>query len=278
MPGSGFKVKRQKFGVGILIFLVIFGAVFTGAGYFALNSSSVDAGWQRVSGEIVSLSNGTSDGSTTYSPVVKYSVDGEAYRVTSSFSSSFAPTIGETREVAYNPAQPNQAKVVEEAGTTWWLWVFPLSGVAIIVIAIISFIKSLQRSGEIRRLMQTGQKLQGVMTDLQSTGTNNNGSKIVVSAVDATGATQSYLSDSITGIGGIAMADFQTNPIAIDVYVDPLNPKNYYVDIADVPGLTPQRISELLQSAAKRVQTQTVAAPQPTTPPVDNPQPPIPKL
>lgn len=278
MFNNGLKAKRQKFGIGSLILLLLFGAVFTGVGFFALNGTAIDAEWQRIPGEIIDVKSGISDSSTTYSAVVKYSVNGEDYRIISSFGSSFAPTIGEKREVVYNPSQPTQAKVVEDASTTWWLWIFPIVGIVILISAPVSFIRSLLRSREIRRLTQTGQKLQGVMTDLQPTSTNNRSSKIVVSAVDMTGTTQSYLSDPISGIGGLAMADFQTNPIAIDVYVDPLNPKNYYVDISDVPGLTPQRINELLQSAAKRMQPSTLVTPQPTIPPVDNPQPPAPKL
>lgn len=280
MLGNGFKAKRQKFGVGSLIFLLLFGAVFAGAGFFAINSSKVDPNWTRISGEVVDSSSRISDGSTTYTAVVKYSVNGQEYQTTSSFSSSFAPTIGEKREIAYNPSQPNQAKVVEGAGATWWLWLFPIIGVAILIIAPVSFIKSLKRSSEINNLMQTGQKLQGILTDIQSAGSNNNNSyKIVVSATDNTGTVQNYVSDSIGGIGGLAMADFQSNPIPIDVYIDPTNPQNYYVDIADIPNLTPERITQLIQSAAKTAQPQTVLnAQQPTVPPADNSQPPFPKV
>jgi hypothetical protein len=99
-------------------------------------------------------------------------------------------------------------------------------------------------------LVQTGQKLQGVMVDLQSQGTNNNGYKIVVAADNGSGAVQNYVSDSLTGVGSLAMADFRTSPIPIDVYVDPSNPENYYVDISDIPNLTPERIQSLLQAAA----------------------------
>lgn len=282
MFGNGFKAKRQKFGVGSLIFLLLFGAVFAGAGFFAINSSKVDPSWTRISGEVVDSSSRISDGSTTYTAVVEYSVSGQEYRTTSSFSSSFAPTIGEKREIAYNPTQPNQAKVVEGAGATWWLWLFPIIGVAILIIAPVSFIRSLKRSSAINNLMQTGQKLQGILTDIQSTGgsNNNNSYKIVVSATDNSGTVQNYVSDSIGGIGGLALADFRSNPIPIDVYIDSTNTQNYYVDIADIPNLTPQRITELIQSAAKTTQPQTVlnAQQQPTLPPTDNPQTPFPKI
>lgn len=280
MFGGGFKAKRQKFGVGSLILLLLIGAVFAGVGFFAINSSKVDPNWTRTSGEVVDALSRIRDGSTTYTAIVKYSANGQEYQTTSGFSSSFSPTIGEKREIAYNPSQPNQAKVVEGLGATWWLWLFPAIGIAILIIAPVSFIKSLKRSSAINNLMQTGLKLQGVLTDMQSTGNNNNNSyKIVVSAADNTGVVQNYVSDSIGGIGGLAMADFRNNPIPIDVYIDPANPQNYYVDIADIPNLTPERITQLIQSATKTTQPQTVlGAQQPTVPPVDNLQPPFPKI
>lgn len=274
MFGNGFKAKRQKFGVGSLIFLLLFGAVFAGVSLFIINGMRIDPSWTQISGEVVDTTSKVSDGSTTYSAVVEYSVNGQEYRATSSSSSSFAPTIGEKREVAYNPAQPNQAKVVEGA-TAGLLWLFPIIGVAILVIAPIAFIRSLKRSSAINNLMQTGLKLQGILTDIQSTSGNNNSSyKIVVSATDNTGTVQNYVSDSVGGIGGLAMADFRTNPIPIDVYIDSANPQNYYVDIADIPNLTPERIAELVQSATKTTQPQMVlGVQQPIAPPADSAQP-----
>ncbi len=278
MFGSGFKAKRQKFGVGSLIFLLLFGAVFAGAGFFAMNSSKVDPSWTRMSGEVVDSTSWVSDGSTTHTAVVKYYVNGQEYRTKSNVSSSFAPTIGEKREIAYNPTQPNQAKVIEGTGATWWSWLLPVIGVAILIIAPVLFIRSLKRSSAINNLMQTGQKLQGILTDIQSTGSNDNNSyKIVVSATDNSGTVQNYVSDSIGGIGGLAMIDFRSNPIPVDVYIDPTNPHNYYVDIADIPNLTPQRITELIESVAKQ-QTVLSSQQQPTRPTTDNPQTPFPKL
>ena len=52
------------------------------------------------------------------------------------------------------------------------------------------------------------------------------------------------------------MADFRNNPIAIDVYIDTTNPKKYYVDISDIPNLTPERIQELIKSALDRKPTE----------------------
>lgn len=268
---TGFKTRRQKFGVGSLIFLVLFGAIFTGAGVAALKQTKIDPSWTRVTGEVVDLSSHTSDGSTTYSPIVKYEVNGRSYRVASSISTSSYPSIGEKREIAYNPSRPDQSKVVEGAGSTWWLYLFPAVGIACLVIAPVSFIRSVKRSGNINRLMQSGQKLQGILVDVQSEGSNNNsGYKIVVSATDTSGTVQNYVSDSLAGIGGVAMADFRNNPIPIDVYVDPANPQNYYIDVANIPNLTPERIGELIKFATQNKQGGTFAdREKPSTPPIN---------
>ncbi|MDB5164847.1 MAG: hypothetical protein JWL89_473 [Candidatus Saccharibacteria bacterium] len=265
---TGFKTRRQKFGVGSLIFLLLFGAMFTGAGVVALKSTKIDPSWSRVSGQVTDSSSSISNGSTIYAAVVQYKVNGQAYQVTSSTSSSSYPHIGDSRQVAYNPSQPNEAKVVEGAGSTWWLYLFPAVGIACLVIAPYTFIKSLRRSGDINHLIQVGQKLQGVLTDVQSMGGNNNNNsyKIVVSATDNTGTVQSYVSDVLGGIGGLAMADFRNNPVPIDVYVNPANPKDYYVDVSDIPNLTPERIAELIKSATHSQSNTFADGEKPPTP------------
>lgn len=100
-------------------------------------------------------------------------------------------------------------------------------------------------------MIQNGQQLQGVLVNINSSGSGSGSSyRIEVSAVDPSGAVQNYLSDHLTGIGGLAMMDFRNTPIPIDVFVDPLDHRNYYVDVADIPNLTPERIMELLKSVA----------------------------
>ena len=58
------------------------------------------------------------------------------------------------------------------------------------------------------------------------------------------------MSDSISGIAAIAMEDFRTTPIPMDVYIDSANPNSYYVDASGVPELTAGGIVDLLKKAA----------------------------
>ncbi len=142
-----------------------------------------------------------------------------------------------------------------------------------IVLGTFLFIRSIKRNNNIKRLIQSGQKLQGVVVDVSEA---NNGDVITVSATGPSGNVQSYTSDPVQGIGVVSLADFKNNPIPIDVYIDPADPENYYVDISDVPNLTPERINELFKSMTSNSQTNTVAGGQsvhhptpPNNPPVE---------
>ena len=281
LGNTGIKVRRQKFGLGAFIILVLLGIAFTAFGLFIVRSSQIDKSWIKVRGEVVEVSSTISQGSTLYTPIIKYEVNGQSHRITPSSSSSFYPT-GSHREVAYNPARPNEAKVIEGTGTKLLLLAFPAIGMLLLVLAPILFFRSIKRSQRISNLTQTGQKLQGVITDIQSTGSTNGNNvyRIVVSAVDPAGATQNYKSDSLAGVAGLAMADFRNNPIPIDVYIDPADPKNYYVDISDIPNLTPERIGELIKSAISNARPTTMTQPAvpsqiPPAPQTEN-KPPLP--
>jgi hypothetical protein len=267
---SNFKVKRQKFGIGALLFMVIFGAIFAGAGFFMYKSMQIDESWTRTQGKITGASSRISDGSTTYTPIVEYTVDGVNYQTTGALSSSAYPNVGSASEVAYNPATPNESKVVGGASSILFLGVFVVIGAVLVLLAPFLFIRSLKRSNKISNLVQTGQKLQGVITDIQSEGNNSSGYKIVVSATDNSGVVQQYFSDKLNGAAGLAMADFQNNPIPIDVYIDSTNPQHYYVDISDIPNLSSERILELIKTAVSRNQPQSFVANQPPVQP--NPQ------
>ncbi len=268
-----FKTRRKKFGVGSLLLVLFIGALFTAIGFVFYNSTKINASWKRVNGTVVAASTGSSsNGGTTYAAVVSYMVNGQVYRVTNNASSSSYPSMGAVSQVAYDPSNPQDAKVVASNGEKTILLIFPTIGVLMLVLGPVLFIRSLRRSEDINDLKQTGQKVQGVITEIQSSSNgssrNGNGYRIVVSATGLDGAVQQYTSDWLQGIGGLAMMDFRTNPLPIDVYVDSANSQNYYVDVSEVPNLTPERITELIQSAAKHQASPpaTFAAPSPQEP------------
>ena len=259
------KTGRKKFGIGSLIFMILGGVIFIVVGFSAMNSSKVDPSWKQTTGEIVDVTSRLSsdnDGSRIHRAIIRYEVNGKTYKVTGHKSSSTYPKIGNTLELTYNPSQPSQYKLVSDSSQEWMKYLPFAVGALLLVTGPFLYIRSKKRNDEINRLMQSGQKLQGVMVDVQRFGggvnrsgdsfnrssRSNESYKIVVSAADASGAVQNYVSDSLVGAGIIATADFRSTPIPIDVYVDPVNPKNYYVDVSDIPNLTPERIKDLIES------------------------------
>jgi len=252
---TGFgQVKRQRFGFGTLLMMLLFGTIFTAVGLLAVNVGKIDPSWVRVSGEVVSSVTETGSHGITYAPVVRYSVNGQTYTVTSSVSNSFSPAIGSTEQVAYNPQDAASAKVVTSAALSALIWLFPGIGILILLGSPVLFFLSLKRSNTIKKLIQSGRKIPGILTDVKSTGSTNNRYtyKLIVSATNLSGVVQDYVSDSITGGGSLMLAQLQKSLIPLDVYVDPGNPQNYYVDISEVPNLTPEGITQLLQAATQQ--------------------------
>ncbi len=275
-PTGSFRTKRQTFGVGSLLFLFMFGLVFIGVSVLAYNTFQIDPSWHKTPGTVIDSSQGRSDGSTYYRPIVEYEVSNRKFTVVGNMSSSSRPVIGSRQEVAYSPANPMQSKLVEDAGSTWFLFIFPVVGVVMLLLGPILFMRSRRRNSTVEKLLQGGHKLQGVLVDIQSQQNRNSSSyKIVVSATNQAGVVQNYVSDSLAGIGGLAMADFRNNPIPIDVFVDPLKPNDYYVDVDDIPNLTPERIGELIKSALDKKQGGIVTqATDPAAAPPNTPSPP----
>lgn len=282
---SFLKARRHKFGLPSLIMMMVIGASMLGVFMLIFTSTQIDDSWVRVEGKVVDSKMKRGSKSTTYSSIVEYTVDGTAYRVTSNMGSSSMPSIGSAEEVAYNPSNIADAKVVSD-GAPGVFWLFPAIGVIMIIAAPIFFVRGLMRDRAIRRLKRTGTKLEGVLVDIKRA--NSNSSRLVVAAVDTSGSSKTYVSDAVTGAVGLTLSDFQNTAIPIDVYVDPTNPDNYYVDLSDIPELTPESIKQLVQKAVSgqsvAQQPNIVAAvppapaiPAPATPSgqVVTPQPPI---
>lgn len=143
---GGYKVKKQKFGIGTFFGLLLFGGIFVGAGAYAISQNRIDPSWTYVNGVVVDASRSSGSRSVTYMPVVKYRVLNQEYRVTSTSGSSFYPTIGAMRDVAYNPAHPEQAKAIDSNVMQALLFIFPLIGIVILIAAPIAFVKSFRRS------------------------------------------------------------------------------------------------------------------------------------
>lgn len=276
--------RRSRFGIGSLLMMLVFGGAFGGAGLFLFNSMSINSSWPRIEGKVVALGQSQdTHGNLTYAPTVQYTVSGVSHEVQAGVGTGSHPVLGSSMQVAYDPNDPMQAKVVQGGFVGVMPWLFMLIGAGFLVLAPVLFVRSMLRGKDISNLKQTGQKVQGVITAIQANNSNigtgggpgyygrpmgsamssgNSGYRVMVSAPDLSGQVQNFVSDNVTGIGELAMADFQQHPIPIDVYINPSNPKDYYVDIEELPGLTPDRIKDLIAAA-----TSHGAAPMSEVPP-----------
>ena len=82
--------------------------LIVGATLYKNNLENKYGDWIRVQGRVVDYEEEYKRGSENdyhwyYSEIVEYEVNGKSYRKTSQSSSNIRPTIGKTREVAYNP-------------------------------------------------------------------------------------------------------------------------------------------------------------------------------
>jgi len=250
--GTIFKARRSGFGVGTLAFMLLFGVIFIGVSFVFIRDDLRSLGWMAVEGTVAEVAQSTdSEGDTMYRPTISYSVDGQTYSVTTDYSSSQSYDVGSRQTIHYNPETPSDG-VLRTNGIGYFIYLFPIVGFSVIIGAIIGFIRDRRRTGQINQLKRSGTKIQGVITDVQSTSGSNgrsNSSQITVSATDGSGRVRHFVSDSMSGLGIVGLADYQTKPVAIDVYLDPTNPEAYYVDLDDIPEISPERITDLLQMA-----------------------------
>ena len=247
------KSKRQKFNYLGFINLFILGVMFLVVGYPIATSTGNDDNWEKISGEIVGSFTAITDNGTTYRAVVEYVVNGRTYTITDQVSSVAYPQIGTTKEVAFNPSQPSQAKVIVSGGWLLLVYIFPILGVFFLLLGTFLIIRTIRRNKNITTLLSNGQKLHGVVVGFQSHGSGRRRSyKITVAVTDSLGVSQNYVSDSVTGGFGLGVADFATNKIPIDVYVDPTNSRNYYVDIEDIPAVTSRKLVDLFNLVKQR--------------------------
>lgn len=246
------KPRRNK-SSGADVFMALFGIIFLAIGFVLVKDDLRSQGWPTTSGTVtyVNISR-DNKGATSYAPTVKYSVNNTDYSVTQSLGTSEFTFVGDIRTVAYNKDQPSDGVI--KSGVAWLGYLFPLVGAVILAMAVIERTKSRKRTASINSLTLTGTKVKGVVTAV--TPGKDDDTRFVVSATGLDGKIHEYVSDEVIG-NYFGVLDFQKNPVPIDVYIDPANPSNYYVDISDLPPLTTEKLAALVEQGTS------------TTPPSD---------
>jgi hypothetical protein len=112
---SGFASNfKEGFQTGcFLIFMnLLFIGLFAGGGYISYHNYQLRTNGASTLGTVIRLEESSSDGSTSYSPVFQYQVNGQTYEFESQNSSS-PPThrVGDQDTIFYDPADPARAQI-----------------------------------------------------------------------------------------------------------------------------------------------------------------------
>lgn len=152
----------QLAGVSGAIFLILFGLTFLGIGSIPLASNLRDAVSSKpaVEATVVDLewsyssSRRSSSNSRSCSPVTNYTVDGQEYTAYSShYRSPCAWSVGQTVEVLYDPANPQDSRV-KDSGVGFTAALFPLIGLGIVGFGVTLGVRDLRAR---RKRAQAGQ-------------------------------------------------------------------------------------------------------------------------
>lgn len=114
---------RRKLGCAFAL-LPISAVILVGISIWYLYSSYMfSTTGTEVQGTVVRLESSTSDGSTSYSPVFRYTFDGKEYEYESVNSTNPpANEVGDVETLLVNPNNPSKAR----QNSFWELWLLPV--------------------------------------------------------------------------------------------------------------------------------------------------------
>lgn len=152
---------QRKHRLKMSVFLTLFGCAFIAIGVVTIKSWHISKSWARTTGTITSYAAYTDNKQhRTYAPVATYSIDGQLYTVTKSSSSSERPEVGSKLEIAYNPANPAEAKIPSDNIDKYALTLLFAFGIFALFLGYINFASPylLRREQEKRMRKKSGLK------------------------------------------------------------------------------------------------------------------------
>lgn len=102
--------------VGVLIFLIMMAIAVP----LSVGERDRDAHWTRTMGSVVAIESKHGDDGLVYRPVVGFEADG-AYTCVTNHWSGGRPTVGDEREVLYDPAAPARCELPDSRWVKWLL-------------------------------------------------------------------------------------------------------------------------------------------------------------
>mgnify|MGYP007030464994 CR=1 FL=1 len=108
--------------------------------------------------------------------------------------------------------------------------------------------------------MQTGVKVTGVASGISGLYGKNSRPKLIVKATALDGSAQTYTSNAFGRVTALLFTNKTNTPIPIDIYINPLKPDDYYVNLHDIA--TPLASPVIAQQAPQQT---TPATPDPNS-------------
>ena len=246
--------KYSKLRLGALMALGVIGLFTIVMSVVSLSQGSSRDDWKSTMGRVEAVSQKNNDQGIRFNGIIHYQVEGKNYVIEDPELQTIRPRIGSPKEVFYKSTNPNEAVFELENSFPVWSLLGVIFGLALSGVSGYMLFKKYQRQQFVNKLVKDGTKLNGVLSDVLPDSQAKNADltidyRLTVSTVDILGNARSYISDRVSGPAGISLASFRSNPIPIDVYVDAMNPDDYYVDLSEIPELTPLRIAQMIQNA-----------------------------
>lgn len=216
-----------------LVFMAIIGYVYISS---ILKLKSLDS--NVISSSVVVKSYINDEGTTMYSPVYYYEVNGESYTCGSNSSSSINPG-NENKTVYYDSKNPSNCMTKYTKSWNNILLVFELIPIIFIVVAVVNIIKINKRIKVIMNLNKNGKLIKNLPYRLEDSGIVKNNVSIQRPVVNYT-----LSSGSTITLRGDARHDRRNYDAdgMVDLLIDENNPDNYFIDfeINRLSGNLPQ--------------------------------------
>lgn len=203
------------------MFLVIIGGIFVST---LIKINNLDS--ETISSRVDVKSHRDSEGSTMYSPVYYFRVNGIEYSCDSTSSSSINPG-DKNKTVYYDSKDPSNCMTEFSKSNNALLLLPMLIPLLFIGIAVYNFIKIEKRIKAINELNQKGKLIKNLPYRLEATGMEVNNRKIMRIVIDYT-----LPSGSVVKLFGDPRHDGKSIDAdgMVDLVIDENDPNNYFID------------------------------------------------
>lgn len=204
-----------------ILFLFTFGGIFV-SNIVKLNSLDSTVLSTRV--EVKSYVN--DEGSTMYSPIYYYEVNGQNYSCSSNASSSNNPGT-QNKKVYYDSKNPSNCMTEYSKSGNYITLVFLLLPIMFIIVAVTNIKKVNKRVKAILELNQKGKLIKNLPYRLENTGMTVNNVPVQRPVIDYTLSSGTQV--TLYGDPRHDRKHYDADGM-VDLLIDESNPDNYYID------------------------------------------------